>query len=101
MLLAFLATVNIQYQIKESLEVLLITNEEKQLPKGVFIGSQFNAFVGRKEVITTSLDTKENILKTNKLVGIMEIVISLDELDNTENLESGRLSRILHYVTLS
>ena len=100
MLLAFLATVNIQYQIKESLEVLLITNEEKQLPKGVFIGSQFNAFVGRK-VITTSLDTKENILKTNKLVGITEIVISLEELDNTENLESGRLSRILHYVTLS
>ena len=91
---------NIQYQIKQPLKVLLIMNKEKQWPKEVFTGRELNGFVGRK-VITTSLDTKENVLKTNKLAGITEMVISLDKLDNTENLENRRLGRVLlrYYVT--
>ena len=36
-------------------------------------------------MITTSLDTEKNVLKTNKLAGITEMVISLDELDNNDN----------------
>ena len=91
---------NIQYQIKEPLKVLLIMNEDKQLPKGVFTGLELNAFVGRK-VIYTSLDIKENFLKMNKLARITEMVINLDEPNNTDNLENGRLSSILlkYYVT--
>ena len=82
------------------MKVLVITNEEGQLPEGVFTGRELNAFVGRKR-ITASLDTKENVLKANTLAGIMEMVISLDELENNDNLENGRLSSILrqYFVT--
>ena len=44
---------------------------------------------------TTSLVAKSDIDKTDKLAEIMEMVISLDELDNTDNLEDARLSIIL------
>ena len=43
-----------------------------------------------------ALDADKNIIKTNKLAGIMEVVLSLDKLDNTDNLEDGRLSNVLH-----
>ena len=91
---------NVQYDTKEPLNILLITNEEKLLLKGKFTSRELSTFVGRM-VITTSLDTKENVLKTNKLTGITEMVINLDELDNTDNLENGRLSSVLlrYYVT--
>ena len=50
--------------------------------------------VGRK-VITTPLDANDNILKMNKLACVTEMVLSLNELNNTDNLEDGRLSNIL------
>ena len=91
---------NIQYQINEPLNILLITNEEKLLPKGKFTGRELSKLVGRK-VVNTPLDTNENIVKTDKLAGVMEIVISLDKVDNTDNLENRRLSNVLlrYYVT--
>ena len=39
---------NIQYQMRESLNLLLIMNEEKLLPKRKFMGSELSMFVGRK-----------------------------------------------------
>ena len=91
---------NIQHQIREPLKVLLITNKQRLLMKGKFTGRELSTFVGRK-VITTPLDTNENIVKTGKLVVITKMVISLDKLDNTDNLETGRLSSVLirYYVT--
>ena len=53
---------NIQYQTQKPPKVLLIANEEKLLLKGMFTGRELSAFVGRK-VITTSLDTNENLSK--------------------------------------
>ena len=78
----------------------LITNEEKLLPKGKFTGRELSAFVGRKEV-TTLLDTNENVVKMDKLACVMEVVFSLDELDNTDFLEDRNLSNVLlrHHVT--
>ena len=85
---------NVQYWIREPLKVLLITNEEKQLLKGMFMHKELSVFIGRK-VITTLLDTNENVIKADKLACITEMVLSLDELDNTDNLEDGNLSNIL------
>ena len=50
----------------------------------------------------TLLDTNKNIIKTNKLALITEIVLSLDELDNTDNLEDRNLSNMLlkHHVLM-
>ena len=46
-------------------------------------------------------ENDERVIKTNKLRGITEMVLNLDELDNTVNLEDGRPSNVLyrHHVT--
>ena len=88
---------NIQYQIKESLRVPL-SKDEKQLPEGVFKERKLNLSIGKK--VITLLDLYDNITKTNKLAGVTEIAIRLDELDNADNLENRRLSNVLLiYVT--
>ena len=43
----------------------------------------------------TQFDEKPRIRRTNKLEGVTEIVLSLDELDNTDNLENGKSSSTL------
>ena len=54
-------------------------------------------------MITTLLDADDNIIKTDKLAGVTEVVLSLDELDNTDKLEDGKLSNVLlrHHMTVS
>ena len=49
--------------------------------------------VGRKVIML--LNVHDNIVKMDKLAGIMEMVLSLYEFDNTDNLENGRLSNVL------
>ena len=56
---------DVQYQIREPVKVLLITNEKRQLPKGMFWGRELNASVERK-VIITPLVAKCNIAKMDK-----------------------------------
>ena len=87
---------NVQYQLTNPLKVLLITNEEKQLQERVFMDRELNASVGRK-VITTPLDTNRNIVKTNKMECVTEVVLNLDELHNTDSLEDRRLNILLRY----
>ena len=43
----------------------------------------------------------DNIIKMNNLACITEVGLSLDELENADNLEDGRLSNILlrYHVT--
>ena len=76
-----------------------LSNNEKQLPEGVFTDRELNLSVGRKVIIL--VDVHDNIPKTNKMAGITEIVMSLDELDNTDNLENRKVSNILlgYHVT--
>ena len=90
-------TNNVQCQIRDPLKVLLITNGEKQLPKRMFMDRELNVSVGRK-LISTPLDVNDNIIKMFKLACIMEVALSLDKLDNTDNLEDGRLSNILQGI---
>ena len=49
------------------------------------------------------LDSRNDILRTNKLVNGTKISISLNELDNSDNLEDGDPSNVLltYYVTSS
>ena len=56
---------NVQYLIKEPLKVMLITNEEKWLLEGVVMDRELYTSIGRKG-ITTSLDSNDNIIKTDK-----------------------------------
>ena len=49
----------------------------------------------------TQFVNDDRVIKTSKLEGIMEMVLNLDELDNTVNLEDGRPSNTLltYHVT--
>ena len=87
-------TINLQYRIREPVKALLITEKENKPLNGTFMGRERKVFA-RKKMITTLLDTNENVIKTHKLAGVTEVVLSLDELNNTDNLEDGRLSNIL------
>ena len=85
---------------KGASEITDDTNENKQLLERTFMNRELKAFVGRK-LITTLLDSNDNIVKTDKLTHVMEVVIGLDELHNPDNLEDGRLSNVLlrYHVT--
>ena len=82
------------------MKLLLIMNEERQLPEGVFTDRELNISIGRK-LITTPLDANDDIIMMDKLACIMGVVFSLDKLDNTDNLEDRRLSNVLlrYHVT--
>ena len=47
------------------------------------------------------LDSRDDVLRTNKLKKITKVAISLNELNNSDNLEDGRPSNTLfiYYVT--
>ena len=53
------------------------------------------------ELKSQMLDSRNDILRTNKLVNGTKITISLNELDNSDNLENGRPRNTLftYYVT--
>ena len=63
---------------------------------------ELNSLIGT-ELKSQMLDACNDILRTNKLERIMKMIISLNELDNSDNLEDGRPSNILfiYYVTNS
>ena len=47
------------------------------------------------ELKTQMLDSRNDVLRTNKLEKVTKMIISLNELDNSDNLEDGRPSNIL------
>ena len=63
---------------------------------------ELNSLIGT-ELKSQMLDSRNDILRTNKLERIMKMIISFDELNNSDNLEDGRSSNILftYYVTSS
>ena len=90
---------NSQILSHRSIEVLSITGKKIVLNKGVYTDKELNALIGM-ELKSQMLDSHNNILRNNKLERIMKMIISLDELDNSED---GRPSNILftYYVTSS
>ena len=49
----------------------------------------------------SGIESRDYVLRTNKLENVTEMAISLEELDNCDNLEDGRPSNtlIMYYVT--
>ena len=93
---------NSQILLHRSIEVLLKTGKKIVLNKGVYMDKELNSLIGM-ELKSQMLDSCNDILRTNKLERIMEMIISLNKLDNSDNLEDGRPSNILftYYVTSS
>ena len=62
---------------------------------------ELNSLIG-SELKSQMMDSRENVLRANKLHNVTKMTISLNELDNnSDNLEYGRPSNALftYYVT--
>ena len=81
---------NVQCWLKEFMKVLLKTGEEKKLSKGVYTDKELNTLIELE--MKLKLVPDDYTFKKNKLE---QVVISLDELDNRDNLENRRSSNIL------
>ena len=93
---------NSQILLHRSIEVLLKMGKKIVLNKGVYTDKELNSLIGT-ELKSQMLDSRNDILRTNKLERITKMIISLNEINNSDNLEDGRPSNILftYYVTSS
>ena len=91
---------NSQIPLHRSIEFLLKMGKKIVLNKGVYKNKELNSLIGM-ELKSQLLDSRNDILRTNKLVNGTKITISLNKLDNSDNLEDGRPSNTLftYYVT--
>ena len=93
---------NSQILLHISIEVLSIMGKKIVLNKGVYTDKVLNSLIGM-ELKSQILDSHNDILRTNKLEKVTKTIISLNEIDNSDNLEDGRSSNSLftYYVTSS
>ena len=92
---------NVRYEILKLRSVMdPISDTKKMIPKGAYASRQLLSIVeGMVELNQFEID--DELTKTNKLKGITEMIINLDELNNSVNLKDGRPSNSLltYYVT--
>ena len=90
---------NVQYQIFE-LRVVMdpISNMKTMIPSRTYAGRELLSIVeGMVELNQFEVD--DQVSKKNKLKGITEMIINLDELNNSDNLKDGRPSNELLTIT--
>ena len=85
---------NAQILLHRSIEVLLKMEKKIVLNKGVYTDKELNSLIGM-ELKLQMLDSRNDILRTNKLVNGTKISISLNKLNNSDNLEDGKPSNTL------
>ena len=86
---------NVQYQILKLRAVMdPISDAKKTIPSGTYAGRQLLSMLeGMVEL--NQFEVADQVTKTNKLKGITEITLNLDELNNSVNLKDGRPSNEL------
>ena len=86
---------NVQYQILKVRSVMdPISDTEKMVPNGTYASRELISILeGIIELNQFEID--DQVTKTNKLKGITEITLNLDELNNSDNLKNGRPSNKL------
>ena len=92
---------NIQYNILKLRSVMdPISDRKKMILSGTYASRQLLSMLeGIIELNQFAVD--DQVTKTNKLKGITEITLNLDELNNSDNLKDGRPSNSLftYYMT--
>ena len=84
----------VQYWLQGTIEVLLKTSKKIVLNKAVYTDKELTALIGL-ELKSQMMDSRNDVLRTNKSEKITKMVISLNELNNSDNLEDGRPSNTL------
>ena len=92
---------NVQYQILKIRSVMdPISDAKKMIPSGTYAGRELLSIVeGMVELDKFKVD--DQVTKMNKLKGITEITLNLDEFSNSVNLKDGRPSNdiLIYHVT--
>ena len=92
---------NVQYEILKLCSVIdPISDKKKMIPKGAYAGRELISML-EGIVELNQFEVDDQVPKTSKLKGITEITLSLDELNNSDNLKDGRPSNELltYHVT--
>ena len=86
---------NVKYEILKPRAVMdPISDTKKTIPSGTYTGRQLLSIAeGIVELNRFEIDDEDT--KMNKLKGITEMIINLDELNNSVNLKDGRPSNEL------
>ena len=64
---------NTQYEIKEPLDLKLMSNDEKRIPNGTYTMRELSTFVGRK-MILTNLNRDSRVIKMEKFTKITNMI---------------------------
>ena len=92
---------NVKYEILKLHAVMEpISNVKKLIPSGTYAGRELLSML--EGIIELSqFEVDDQATKMNKLKGITEITLNLDELNNSDNLKDGRPSNKLltYHVT--
>ena len=92
---------NVQYETLKLREVMdPISNTKKTIPKGTYASRQLLSML-EQIIELNQFEIDEEVTKTNKLKGITEMIINLDELNKSVNLKDGRPSNeiLTYHVT--
>ena len=92
---------NVKYEILKPHAVMdPISDVKKTIPSGTYAGRQLLSIV-EGIVELKQFEVEDEVTKMNKLKGITEMIINLDELNNSVNLKDGRPSNKLltYHVT--
>ena len=92
---------NVKYEILKLHAVMdPISNTKKMIPSGTYAGRELLSIV-EVMVELNQFEVDDRVIKENKLKGITEITLNLDELDNSDKLEDGKPSNELltYHVT--
>ena len=90
---------NSQYKLLK-LRSVMDSDSKKLIPSGTYASRELLSM--QEGIIELNqFEADDQVTKTNKLKGITEITINLDELNNRDNLKNGRPSNSLltYYVT--
>ena len=92
---------NVQYEILKLRAVMdPISNTKKMIPSGTYAGRELLSML-EGIVELNQFEVDDQVTKMNKLKGITEMIINLNELNNSDNLKDGRPSNELltYHVT--
>ena len=92
---------NVQYEILKLHSVMdPISDTKKMIPNGIYASRELLSML-EGIVELNQFEADNQVIKKNKLKGITEITLNLDELNNSDNLEDGKPSNSLltYHVT--
>ena len=92
---------NVKYEILKLRAVMdPISDAKKTIPSGTYAGRELISML-EGIIELNQFEVDDQVTKTNKLKGITEITLNLNELNNSNNLKDGRPSNSLltYYVT--